>query len=181
MKPIETEYNGCRFRSRVEARWAVFFDSLSIRWEYEREGFDLGDLGGYLPDFFLPDYEMFVEIKPFEAPFLPRYETALAKIEALSAAKKKCMLICGSPGVDTYFIPDFVLPNTKAVFALDRKCNCLVVIGDYGQDPLRCFTCPDPDLCGEKQTVEHYSLDRAYRDARYARFESKSRLHGVGN
>lgn len=53
IKPIETSYNGYRFRSRLEARWAVFFDALDhvVQWEYEPEGFDLGDAGWYLPDF----------------------------------------------------------------------------------------------------------------------------------
>ena len=50
IKPIETRYAGCHFRSRLEARWAVFFDALEIRWEYEPEGFDL-EAGPYLPDF----------------------------------------------------------------------------------------------------------------------------------
>ena len=53
IKPIETFYKGCRFRSRLEARWAVFFDALGIDWEYEPEGFTL-DFGiRYLPDFAL--------------------------------------------------------------------------------------------------------------------------------
>lgn len=39
MRPIETKYKGCRFRSRLEARWAVFFDALEIKWWYEPEGF----------------------------------------------------------------------------------------------------------------------------------------------
>ena len=30
VKPIETTYNGYKFRSRLEARWAVFFDSAEI-------------------------------------------------------------------------------------------------------------------------------------------------------
>ncbi|WP_031579746.1 hypothetical protein [Ruminobacter sp. RM87] len=51
LKPIETEYKGYRFRSRLEARWAVFFDSCGVEWEYEPEGFDLGDGIKYLPDF----------------------------------------------------------------------------------------------------------------------------------
>lgn len=51
MKAIETKYKGYRFRSRLEARWAVFFDALGLQWEYEPEGFDLGDAGWYLPDF----------------------------------------------------------------------------------------------------------------------------------
>lgn len=51
MQPIETHYKGYRFRSRLEARWAVFFDHLKLSWEYEPEGFDLGDGVWYLPDF----------------------------------------------------------------------------------------------------------------------------------
>ncbi len=66
MKAIETKYRGCRFRSRLEARWAVFFDALKIRWEYEVEGFELNDGSWYLPDFWLPTFGggMFVEVKP---------------------------------------------------------------------------------------------------------------------
>jgi hypothetical protein len=41
LKPIETHYLGCRFRSRLEARWAVFFEALGIKWWYEPEGFSL--------------------------------------------------------------------------------------------------------------------------------------------
>lgn len=51
MKAIETRYKGYRFRSRTEARWAVFFDALQLPWKYEPEGFELGDGLRYLPDF----------------------------------------------------------------------------------------------------------------------------------
>lgn len=50
LRAIETRYAGCRFRSRLEARWAVFFDTLGLAWEYEPEGFQLAE-GPYLPDF----------------------------------------------------------------------------------------------------------------------------------
>lgn len=70
IKAIETIYNGYRFRSRLEARWAVFFDALEIKYEYELEGFDLApvpeqDRGGgyYLPDFYLPQFEAWLEVK----------------------------------------------------------------------------------------------------------------------
>lgn len=55
MKAIQTEYKGYLFRSRLEARWAVFFDACGVRWEYEPEGYDLGDGLLYLPDFLLHD------------------------------------------------------------------------------------------------------------------------------
>jgi hypothetical protein len=64
IKAIETVYNGYRFRSRTEARWAVFFDALGIKYEYEAEGYDLGALGWYLPDFWLPDAGWHIEVKP---------------------------------------------------------------------------------------------------------------------
>lgn len=64
IKAIETVYNGYRFRSRLEARWAVFLDGLGVRWEYEPEGFDLGKAGWYLPDFKVEGAK-WLEIKPF--------------------------------------------------------------------------------------------------------------------
>jgi hypothetical protein len=70
MKAIETHYAGCRFRSRIEARWAVFFDHLSIEWEYEAQGYTCSArLTGeeepidYLPDFWLPTQGIFAEVK----------------------------------------------------------------------------------------------------------------------
>lgn len=68
MKAIETVYNGYRFRSRLEARWAVFFDTLGIKYEYEPEGFEFDDGTRYLPDFWLPGIGVYVEIKPPDIP-----------------------------------------------------------------------------------------------------------------
>jgi hypothetical protein len=63
IKAIETKYKGYRFRSRLEARWAVFFDSLGIEWEYEKEGYQVGGGRWYLPDFYLPKWGQWVEVK----------------------------------------------------------------------------------------------------------------------
>jgi len=84
IKAIETVYNGYRFRSRLEARWAVFFDELSIGWEYEPQGFNLGKLGYYLPDFLLPDIRYVIEIKGIE-PTLDEYRKLEAVIEPINA------------------------------------------------------------------------------------------------
>ena len=69
MKPIETVYKGYRFRSRLEARWAVFLDACGVEWEYEPEGYDLGNGLYYLPDFLLHGVagrsgeDLYVEVK----------------------------------------------------------------------------------------------------------------------
>lgn len=63
IKAIETVYKGYRFRSRLEARWAVFFDAANIKYEYEPEGFELDDGTRYLPDFYLPEYDWYAEVK----------------------------------------------------------------------------------------------------------------------
>lgn len=72
MKAIQTEYKGYKFRSRLEARWAVFFDACGVNWEYEPEGYYLGDGLCYLPDFLLHNVhikctgdpiDIFVEVK----------------------------------------------------------------------------------------------------------------------
>lgn len=70
MLPIETNYNGILFRSRLEARWAMFFDLIQARWNYEPEGFTNGD-DSYLPDFVLYNVALrdessplYIEIKP---------------------------------------------------------------------------------------------------------------------
>ena len=82
VKAIETCYNGYRFRSRLEARWAVFFDRAGIPFEYETEGYVLPDGSCYLPDFYLPWFKAFVEIKR-ESIYFDEEELAKKKLEML--------------------------------------------------------------------------------------------------
>ena len=62
IKAIPTTYKGIEFRSRTEARWAVFFDALGVRWVYEEEGFDVWGRW-YVPDFHLIDLDAWWEVK----------------------------------------------------------------------------------------------------------------------
>lgn len=71
IQAIPTWYAGYKFRSRLEARWAVFFDSNKIRWEYEVDGFLIkrpghGTHTPYLPDFRLSDCGTWIEVKGAE-------------------------------------------------------------------------------------------------------------------
>ncbi len=62
MNFIPTSYNGHIFRSLMEARWAVFFDYFGFCWDYEPHGLISGD-SKYLPDFYLKDFNVYVEVK----------------------------------------------------------------------------------------------------------------------
>jgi hypothetical protein len=101
MKAIETRYNGYRFRSRLEARWAVYFDADGIKWDYEVEGFQLRS-GLYLPDFWLPQVKMYAEVKPAE--FFP-HELQKAR-ELTEASGFPVLLLDGPPDVRSYFAWD---------------------------------------------------------------------------
>ena len=63
IKAIETIWNGIKFRSRTEARWAAFLEKLHIEYQYEMEGFHLPNGEMYVPDFWLPEYKCWIEIK----------------------------------------------------------------------------------------------------------------------
>lgn len=66
LRSLPTYYKGITFRSRLEARWAIVFDQLGIRWEYEPEAFQIDHYEssfGYLPDFYIPELDCFVEVK----------------------------------------------------------------------------------------------------------------------
>lgn len=97
IKAIDTKYNGYLFRSRLEARWAVFFDSLGVRYEYEMEGYDLDGVW-YLPDFWLPEHDCFVEIKPLDKQVRDNKKCYLLNKES----GKKVLLVSGSPHAGKY-------------------------------------------------------------------------------
>jgi len=96
-KGQRTEYKEIAFKSIHEARWAAFFDSLNIDWEYEP-----GWYGDYLPDFYLPDFDEFVEVKPLG------WETRVGSSdicwlklrEGIKRLKGDLVLVCGLPIFD---------------------------------------------------------------------------------
>jgi len=70
IKALPSFYAGVKFRSRMEARWARYFDLIGVEWEYEPEGYALPS-GNYCPDFFCKfsnsrgvPTSFFVEVKP---------------------------------------------------------------------------------------------------------------------
>lgn len=163
LKPIETKYKGYRFRSRLEARWAVFFDALGIAWEYEKEGFDLGEAGWYLPDFWLPTFcgGMFAEVKDMGDDF--------SKAKALCIASEKAVWLCeGVPSARAYTVLGF--SSESGVFDGEGVPNYDQAFGEN-----RMFW--SPGWSGVELPQDEYSIAEecglllAVAKARSARFE----------
>lgn len=196
MKAIETRYAGCRFRSRLEARWAVFFDHLGIEWEYEPQGFEIpkdwdehGATWRYLPDFWLPRLSTFVEVKGTDTQATDDYKRMLACGVDWGGPLASGLLCLGS-------IPDVSRPVTFVGHAYLRHRKGVeldyVNFGAFGnlrRDvtmflPTDCTTAPDfPKAASwepQPLTVTNGSgwtygmspyVKAAYEAARSARFE----------
>jgi hypothetical protein len=93
---IETVYKSYRFRSRLEARWAVFFDALGIAWEYEKEGYKLPNGECYLPDFWLPEMRVHGENPLTWARYnKPGVWVEIKGEEATAQEKQRCEQLSG--------------------------------------------------------------------------------------
>lgn len=143
IKAIETEYNGYRFRSRLEARWAVFFDALGIKYEYEPEGFELS-CGRYLPDFYLSEFAVYVEIKPLDRSHIDEWR---AKPDTFRRETGKAILLCyGDPSEDVWkklYAYDTCDNGggdyeSDAVFAV-YGCKAYIIANDYRKDRVICI------------------------------------------
>jgi len=87
---IPTVYAGVRFRSRLESRWAAFFDLVKWRWDYEPL-----DFNGWIPDFVLIGAKQvtYVEVKPTYV-FVPE---VARKIDASGCTDEVLIVGAGNP------------------------------------------------------------------------------------
>lgn len=105
ISPIQTSYSGYKFRSRLEARWAVFFTALGLQWVYEPEGFVLPNGVYYLPDFQVTSptgLKQWYEIKPEGVTTDPKFEAFNAALLTMRAQKQTlpvmhAQLLSGDP------------------------------------------------------------------------------------
>ncbi len=183
LKPIDTVYKGFKFRSRLEARWAVFFETIGLKWEYEKEGYDLDGLF-YLPDFYLPELDCFIEIKGRDA-----NGEELEKAERLARLSEKKVFVFdkGMPineldlGHDfsAVFIP--FLENGKVTISYDYNylfcvCNHCGEVGiEYdGRGDRVCIECPS--ICQDRDkgySSNNPKIVNGFKVAKMKRFEFK--------
>jgi hypothetical protein len=90
---IPTLYKGVKYRSRLEARWAAFFDLLGFEFEYEPF-----DLGPWSPDFLLKGGEsanVLVEVKPITG-FCHKTADKIQKAYDLQERETWFPILCGT-------------------------------------------------------------------------------------
>lgn len=90
---VKTEYNGIIYRSKTEAKFAEYMDDNNIKYEYEKYLFEYelnGVLHNYRPDFYLPEYDTFLEIK---SRIKEDDELVFIKLEAVKKQNKRILLI----------------------------------------------------------------------------------------
>lgn len=166
IRSIPTRYKGYSFRSRLEARWAVFFDHLGIRWDYEPQGFELGNGLRYLPDFWLPDWQMWVEIKPG-----PPDDAGREKASRLSTLQgKPVLVVSGMPGSPcTFYFPSSGPADEYAAWLPWCEADRVV----YVRGPAPVMVCEAVDVYDmDKLDSELYgAAEAALMAARGAQFE----------
>lgn len=174
LSPIETEYAGYRFRSRLEARWAVFFGALGLKWDYEPDAYKLPG-GSYLPDFFVriqdgadrgegADWETpvpgyWVEVKG--AP--PTVLDIRLLHELQNATGHRAVLVWGLPDSrewwETFYSCKEAIKRPDGARATAFFWNCL-------RRPEGCGT------YGETMVYLHSRMQFAVKSAKSARFEN---------
>jgi DNA-directed RNA polymerase subunit RPC12/RpoP len=164
LKAIETEYRGFRFRSRSEARHAVFLDCLRIRWTYEAQGYNLGRDCLYLPDFDLIDIGCWLEIK---GP--PPTASEKRKAVALSSQAGKPVVIFHGE-ISPRMVGDIATtgyhPDNYS-WAACSVCGKVEIIDILAFRSVDCRVCKRRRLFRATTTA----LRQAYIAARSARFE----------
>ena len=152
---IPTVYNGTRFRSKFEADWAMTFDTLDLPWEYEREGHYFGKQF-YLPDFYLPRSNQFVEVKAVYQPSdVKKIGALLEYVRVRKFTGPNCpdvAIVACTPNGDFVGWIRTRLPTNATVLDLSRRASrdvalfcCAVCKGWWFADHRRSWRC---QCCG---------------------------------
>jgi len=169
IKSIETEYNGVLFRSRLEARWAVFFDNLRVDWRYEFEGYETST-GYYLPDFYLPNVYMrdtrqkgvLFEVKPESYEGTEHDQlTEVGRALGVSGMLAKGFQYNGAHDWDGLYQVALGWDDNMMIY----KCSCGKVKFDYHE--ANYMECPNPHC---KEILEPMACWLAYNAANTYRF-----------
>ena len=168
----EINWNGYRMRSKIEAKWALFFENISVEYFYEPDTIALertdGKITNYLPDYFLPEIGCYIEIKLDKCP--------------TEQECSKCYMLAVQTGKDVFlFYEELGKKNmngykyyatTGAFLPQMRWCQCprcsafgITHMGLVAELPCGC--CKND---GDITNSESYALKEAVKRVRSERF-----------
>ena len=147
IKSLPSYWGGTTFRSRVEARWAVFFDRIKMRWEYEPEGYELGDGTWYLPDFWLPDMSTWAEVKPDDG---PTDEERSRVTMLVRGTGHNCLVLNGAPWPRMY---EFCVLDDLGTYWANVCFDDKHTVGCYDGNP-RLYWEPAEHEVGSQELIE---------------------------
>ena len=176
---IPTQYKGIEFKSRFEANVAFMLQSLSLKWLYEPKSFLLPESGlHYMPDFYLPQIGLWVEVRGYELPsgpdkrigefariinlgFITRAGKIIGQRFNLTSKSPDYLLIKSIPegSNETIFFEDEerygVRQSLEVVLAKCEACNSFYFFGTSGS--YACRSCGKGN--GNKHITEFKYLD----------------------
>lgn len=189
---IQTEYKGHCFDSRLEARWAVFFDACGVDWEYRPTIFNLGDGIKYCPDFLLHKVvgrfcgDLYVEVKgQMDSASAAKIDRFTARIEARRGeADSKPILIVGN--IPNGNLIGTILGNIRKSSRIDENGlsyysfetidgkvgTAIPGISKFGGFKLF-------NLGGDDEFMDLGATAEAYRKARQFKFESREEVQEI--
>ena len=169
------------FRSRSEAKWAVFFDAAGIDFVYEPEGYNDKEGWAYLPDFYLPDLNMVVEVKLSEKELDDESRDELVRF--MTTHDKKVMVGYGNMNFQLCYVKYGKLeltPRDNSFLAMCESCGHLWFGHLLDKESTKCSACGHPYsaavLWGHfplflKDAMVDQRFLRAVKKALSARFE----------
>ena len=186
IQSIDTVYDGYRFRSRLEAKWAMFFNEAGIEYSYEPKGIKTS-YGWYLADFFIPSMDLWIDVKG-NAEAEPFALNKLAEIceEGQRGAIIENIPLVKNNSINPFESKDFKLQHNVTFGegtedGLYLFCSC-IKCGAYGFEyegrsaRIECG-CDHSDISNGDRSHNYDSpnLLKAYKVARGARFEHDER------
>lgn len=169
---IEAHYGGYTMRSLLEKRVAMLLDGLKVEWEYEPRHFKLRDGEvNYLPDFYLPNHDQYIEAKGVFSEQDKRKVTAFAQ-----EVEDELVMLRSQTAHFVLNHPKSERPSFGQCHLVEcSECSSFSIVPDYGAWGCR--------VCGHHpgdQDIKKYNLmgtsDNTYTSSQDLYLKNRDRI-----
>lgn len=148
IQAIPVRWNNTDFDSQTEARFAIFFHSLGIEWRREPQAYAFGNQpgDGYLCDYWLPQFEVWAEIKGPGFTDRQRWKCA----ELAVGTGYPVLMLFDQPAFKAWEV--FVPEDGEAVLY-----ECFLTTEQIAEGRLPMWTAPARSIYQEKRIIAEWS------------------------